>query len=85
VACGVWLWQKEHVLCLWQLVGFVMCEHESNEDCMFCCMCGQCREDLDSNDICMDCGGVDENEEDCEDDFDRIDYIKVGGIRYWRD
>lgn len=40
------------------------CGHDSHEDCMNCAVCGHCREDLDSNDICMDCGGVDENEAD---------------------
>ena len=38
------------------------CEHDSHEDCMNCTECGQCREDLDSNDLCKNCGGVDENE-----------------------
>ena len=37
------------------------CEHAPNEDHMICAECGQCREDLDSTDTCMDCGGVDEN------------------------
>jgi hypothetical protein len=31
------------------------CQHKSNEDCMFCVECGQCREDLDDNDMCPDC------------------------------
>ena len=53
------------------VVGFRLevpptCEHESREDHMNCMFCGQCREDLDSNDLCMDCGGVDENETDDE-------------------
>ena len=39
------------------------CEHKEGEDCMICHSCGDCREDLDSTDLCMDCGGVDENEE----------------------
>jgi len=39
------------------------CGHEDYEDCMICAECGECKEDLDSSDVCMDCGGVDENEE----------------------
>ncbi len=31
------------------------CSHSSNEDCMFCCGCGECREDLDKDDVCGDC------------------------------
>ena len=38
------------------------CTHDIDEDCMNCTNCGACREDLDSNELCMDCGGVDENE-----------------------
>jgi hypothetical protein len=38
------------------------CDHNSNEECMFCSICGDCREDLDEQDVCMDCGGVDHNE-----------------------
>ena len=37
------------------------CQHEPHEDCMHCVDCGKCREDLDSEDRCMGCGGVDEN------------------------
>lgn len=36
------------------------CQHQDHEDCMNCAVCGRCREDLDSNDVCMDCGGIDE-------------------------
>lgn len=38
-----------------------MCEHDRHEDCMVCIGCNKCREDLNSNDYCMECGGVDEN------------------------
>lgn len=38
------------------------CEHAPHEDCLNCMICGQCREDLDSEDVCMDCGGEDESE-----------------------
>jgi len=37
------------------------CEHDRTEDCMVCRCCGRCREDLDSDDTCRACGGVDEN------------------------
>ena len=40
------------------------CKHGPEEECMFCSVCGRCREDLDSDDVCMDCGGVDENAEE---------------------
>lgn len=33
------------------------CEHQDFEDHMFCAICHKCREDLDENDICPDCGG----------------------------
>lgn len=36
------------------------CQHKPSEDCMICRDCGDCREDLDSTDLCMDCGGEDE-------------------------
>ena len=39
------------------------CEHTDSEDHLFCVDCGQCREDLDSEDRCIPCGGIDENEE----------------------
>ena len=38
------------------------CEHTDSEDHIFCISCGQCREDLDSEDRCIPCGGTDENE-----------------------
>jgi hypothetical protein len=41
---------------------FTDCKHDEHEACMVCTNCGHCREDLDSNDLCMDCGGIDENE-----------------------
>ena len=56
---------------VWKTAGFKIidpadpddsCGHDDCEDCLICASCGRCREDLDSNDICMDCGGVDENE-----------------------
>ena len=31
------------------------CNHKSTEDCMICAICGRCREDLNSADICTDC------------------------------
>jgi hypothetical protein len=34
------------------------CQHGADEDHMLCTDCGVCREDLDSEDRCMDCGGV---------------------------
>jgi hypothetical protein len=48
------------------------CEHNQNStnahtchgetyDCLVCACCGNCREDVDSDDYCLDCGGVDEN------------------------
>ncbi len=40
------------------------CEHQNHEDHMICQSCGQCREDLDSADTCMECGGVDESQFD---------------------
>lgn len=40
-----------------------ICQHEPHEDCLHCRICGVCREDLDSDDVCPDCGGKDENEE----------------------
>jgi hypothetical protein len=38
----------------------IECQHDEHEDCLICRECGQCREDLDSDDLCMDCGGKDE-------------------------
>jgi len=60
------------------------CQHDSNEDCMTCTSCGQCREDLDSNDLCMDCGGVDENEKPTERKF-RNDYRCPNDGHVWSD
>ena len=31
------------------------CNHESNEDCMNCAVCGKCSESLDADDLCYDC------------------------------
>ena len=42
--------------------NFEDCEHSDSEDHLFCVDCGQCREDLDSEDRCIPCGGTDENE-----------------------
>jgi len=39
------------------------CEHEPHEDCMNCDVCGNCKEDLDSENICIDCGGDPEDDE----------------------
>jgi hypothetical protein len=36
--------------------------NEFGEDLMYCCKCGKESEEVDSNDICPACGGVDENE-----------------------
>ena len=36
------------------------CGHKSNEDHMYCVCCGNCREDLDSRDRCLACGGRNE-------------------------
>jgi hypothetical protein len=35
------------------------CEHAEGEDCMNCVDCGRCREDLDCQDRCGECGGHD--------------------------
>jgi hypothetical protein len=35
------------------------CAHKSNEDCLICAGCGACREDLDTEDFCGDCGSGD--------------------------
>lgn len=42
----------------WEDVVHSYCQHKATEDCIICAICGQCREDLDSDDICMDCGGA---------------------------
>lgn len=34
------------------------CQHQPSEDCLCYSVCGECREDLDSTDICIDCGGT---------------------------
>ena len=31
------------------------CDHNSNEDCMYCAVCGKCSESLDADDLCYDC------------------------------
>lgn len=36
------------------------CQHDPSEDCMICRECGKCKEDLDSDDLCIACGGEDE-------------------------
>jgi hypothetical protein len=36
------------------------CGHKVAEDCMVCAICGRCREDLDEEDICTECGGTKE-------------------------
>ena len=33
------------------------CMHKSNEEHMFCFVCGLCSESLDEEDICADCKG----------------------------
>ena len=41
---------------------FTDCYHNEGEECTICVNCGECREDLDDSNHCMDCGGVNENE-----------------------
>lgn len=36
--------------------------HGPHEDCLRCIDCGTCREDLDCQDRCPDCGGHDCNQ-----------------------
>lgn len=31
------------------------CTHHESEDCMTCQECGECREDLNDDDLCCDC------------------------------
>lgn len=31
------------------------CEHRENEECTICHECGECREDVNNEDICTDC------------------------------
>lgn len=31
------------------------CGHKDDEDCLICRQCGECREDVNDEDICMDC------------------------------
>ena len=31
------------------------CGHKEHEDCMICCLCGDCKESLDDAEICADC------------------------------
>lgn len=31
------------------------CSHKRNEDCMYCLVCGRCREDLNDHDVCSGC------------------------------
>lgn len=31
------------------------CQHDKDEDCLICSICGECREDLNEDDICPDC------------------------------
>ncbi len=33
------------------------CEHQNNEDCMVCHECGECKENLNDEDLCFDCRG----------------------------
>jgi hypothetical protein len=33
------------------------CQHSKHEDHLVCTCCGRCNESLDSNDLCVDCGG----------------------------
>tara|TARA_Y100001951_G_C11286375_1_gene268991 strand:+ start:760 stop:1104 length:345 start_codon:yes stop_codon:yes gene_type:complete len=35
------------------------CEHEEADDHIICHSCHKCTEDVDDNDICIACGGVD--------------------------
>ena len=36
-----------------------VCEHEPHEDCLVCVDCNCCKESLDCEDRCSDCGGHD--------------------------
>ncbi len=40
-----------------------VCGHKSNEDCLICCLCGNCDESLDEDDICDNCRDEDGDEE----------------------
>lgn len=40
-----------------------VCGHDNHEDCLICCLCGNCDESLDRNDICASCRDEDDNEE----------------------
>lgn len=39
----------------------MVCEHKPNEDCLICRICGECKESLDEDDVCTECGGKDED------------------------
>lgn len=39
-----------------------VCGHKSYEDCLICCLCGNCDESLDTNDICDNCRDEDEEQ-----------------------
>ena len=34
------------------------CAHKVTEDCLICAVCGRCREDLDEDDVCTECGSL---------------------------
>jgi hypothetical protein len=36
------------------------CEHKVTEDCLVCAICGLCRESLNEEDICVECGETQE-------------------------
>ena len=42
----------EHIIKDQKNLPTATCQHGSDEDCMICVVCGQCREDLDSTDTC---------------------------------
>lgn len=31
------------------------CQHKPHEECLICCVCGECSESLDDHDICSNC------------------------------
>lgn len=33
------------------------CPDALERDCFYCVCCGNCREDVDDDDLCLDCGG----------------------------
>ena len=46
---------KEMTFGYTDLIDQDACDHNSNEDCMCCAVCGKCSESLDADDLCYDC------------------------------